>query len=93
MSGEIIVNTQELDRAEKRLSALLRKTQNRRIRSTISKSRGAFVKELNDCSQQLNSLSDALQKLFAETYQVVANTREAFSEADQSIAKSLKGDS
>lgn len=88
--GEITVKIGELEAAEQKLDNLIRNTESRRIRLSVSKSSGDIVTQLEESARRLNDLTDALQSVFVRTQEVIRNTRIAFSEADKRVAESLQ---
>ena len=87
MEEQITVNLTEVEKIEKKLSALQRKTANRKVNVNFVNTKGDMADELVNAALELNEIGTTLTTLIAETKKVVQNAKNSFSNADRQSAR------
>ena len=86
-SVQIKVDTAELEKSEKKLSALSKNITNRRIKVQFKNAKGTVADNLITVAEQLNEIGAALAELIKKTETAVTNTRVSFTNTDNILAQ------
>lgn len=90
MNSEIKINLNAIRKSENELGNLSKKLLNRKLKLSITDSKGAVVDELSNVALQLNEISEELGQWAGEIQKAVLNARLLFERTDREIAESLK---
>lgn len=90
MNSEIKINLNAIRKSENELGNLSKKLLNRKLKLSITDSKGAVVDELSNAALQLNEISEELGQWAGEIQKAVLNARLLFERTDREIAESLK---
>lgn len=89
MKSSINVNLVKTEEIEKQLSALQKKTANRKVKIDFVNTKGNLAEEMVNAAFQLNEIGTALATFIGQTEKVVQNARVSFDHADKESAKFL----
>ena len=89
MKSSINVNLVKTEEIEKQLSALQKKTANRKVKTDFVNTKGNLAEEIVNAAFQLNEIGTALATYIGQTEKVVQNARVSFDHADKESAKFL----
>lgn len=87
MKSSINVNLIKTEEIEKQLSALQKKTANRKVKTDFVNTKGNLAEEIVNAAFQLNEIGTALATYIGQTEKVVQNARVSFDDADKESAK------
>ena len=87
MKSSINVNLVKTEEIEKQLSALQKKTANRKVKIDFVNTKGNLAEEMVNAAFQLNEIGTALATFIGQTEKVVQNARVSFDDADKESAK------
>lgn len=87
MKSSINVNLIKTEEIEKQLSALQKKTANRKVKTDFVNTKGNLAEEIVNAAFQLNEIGTALATFIDHTEKVVQNARVSFDDADKESAK------
>ena len=87
MKSSINVNLVKTEEIEKQLSALQKKTANRKVKTDFVNTKGNLAEEIVNAAFQLNEIETALATFIDHTEKVVQNARVSFDDADKESAK------
>ena len=87
MKSSINVNLVKTEEIEKQLSALQKKTANRKVKTDFVNTKGNLAEEMVNAAFQLNEIGTALATYIGQTEKVVQNARVSFDDADKESAK------
>ena len=86
-SVQIKVDTAELEKSERKLSALSKSISNRRVKVQFTNAKGAVADNLTTAANQLNEIGAALASLIQKTETAITNTRVSFTNTDNALAQ------
>lgn len=86
-SVQIKVDTAELEKSERKLSALSKSISNRRVKVQFTNAKGAVADNLTTAANQLNEIGAALVSLIQKTETAITNTRVSFTNTDNALAQ------
>ena len=86
-SVQIKVDTAELEKSERKLSALSKSISNRRVKVQFTNAKGAVADNLATTANQLNEIGAALASLIQKTETAITNTRVSFTKTDNALAQ------
>lgn len=86
-SVQIKVDTAELEKREKELSALSKSIKNRCVKVQFTYAKGSVADNLIAAAGQLNEIGVALSDLIQKTETAITNTRVSFSNTDGALAQ------
>lgn len=86
-SVQIKVDIAELEKSERKLSALSKSISHRHIKVQFANAKGAVADNLTTAATQLNEIGAALANLIQKTETAITNTRVSFTNTDNVIAQ------